>query len=135
MLKSLIFMVSARLLMLTFGTFSFIYTHIKFTARSIRKGTFKHLSYKLKDYYYALAKSDDQKGNRLCEDVFNDWFIKRSATNRRDYGNIDQTVSHVTGVNEQRGNLTFMGRLLAGILNAIDPNHTDKAASNDQYDG
>lgn len=132
MLKSLILMIAARLLMLTFGTFAFIYVHIKFIARSIRKGSFKHLRDKLTEYYHQLAFADDQKGNVLCRDIFNDWFLKHTL-GRKEYGSPDLTVSHVTGVNEQKRALTFMGRLLAGILNAIDENHTEKARNNEQF--
>jgi hypothetical protein len=130
---SLLLMIVARLLMLTFGTFSFIYTHIKFIARSIRLKSWKHLSNKLRYYYYELAWADDQKGNVLCQDVFNDWFIKRDSAKRYNYGKIDHTVSHVTGVNEKRGNLTFWGRLLVAILNLIDPGHTTDAADAEQF--
>lgn len=132
MLKSFILLMSARLLMLTFGTFGFVYTHIKFIARSIRKGSFSHLRDKLTSYYHELAFADDQKGNVLCQDVFNDWFLHHKL-GRKEYGSPDLTVSHVTGVNEAKGCLTFMGRLLAGILNAIDPNHTEKARNNEQF--
>lgn len=134
MIKSLILMVAARLLMLTFGTFAFIYTHVKFAARSIRKGSFKHFADKMRVYYHEIAFADDQKGNVLCQDVFNDWFLKHKP-GRKEYGSPDLTVSHVTGVNEEKECLTFWGRLLAGILNAIDPNHTDKARNNNQFNG
>lgn len=126
-------MIVARVLMLVFGTFCFVYTHIKFIARSIRLGSFKYLANKLKYYYFEIAWADDQKGNVVCQDVFNDWFIKRDSQARYNYGALDHTVSHVTGVNKKRGNLTFWGRLLAGILDAIDPGHTDEAVDNEQF--
>ena len=135
MLKSLILMIAARLLMITFGAFAFIYTHFKFAARAIRKRDYKVFTSKMAWYYHEIAFADDQKGNVLCQDVFNDWFIKRQSKMRLDYGRPDHTVSHVTGVNEYRENLAFWGRLLAGILNAIDPKHTHKAMTNDQYNG
>lgn len=133
LLTSLLLMIVARLLMLTFGTFCFIYTHIKFTARSIRLGSSKYLVNKLKYYYFEIAWADDQKGNVLCQDVFNDWFVKRNSEVRYNYGALDHTVSHVTGKNKELGNLTFWGRLLAGILDAIDPGHTEIAATKDQF--
>jgi len=134
MITSLILMIAARLLMLTFGTFAFIYVHIKFTARAIKRGNIAHLRDKLKEYYHQLAFADDQKGNVLCRDVFNDWFL-RNKLGRKEYGSPDLTVSHVTGVNEHKGMLTFWGRLLAGILNAIDEDHTTKARDNEQFNG
>jgi len=132
MIKSLVLMIAARLLMLTFGTFAFIYVHIKFLARSIIRGRISHFTTKMEAYYHQLAFADDQKGNVLCRDVFNDWFLKNKL-GRKEYGSPDLTVSHVTGVNEEKGYLTGMGRLLAGILNAIDENHTKKARENEQF--
>jgi len=134
MLKSLTLMIAARLLMLTFGTFAFLYTHVKFMARSIRKRSWSHFVEKMTAYYHQLAFADNQKGNVVCRDIFNDWFLKPTL-GRKEYGSPDLTVSHVTGVNEAKGALTFMGRLLAGILNAIDENHTQKARENEQFNG
>lgn len=132
--RSTVILLGAFILMLTFGVFAFLYTHIKFIARSIRKGSWSHFTSKMKAYYHQIAFGIDQLGNVICRDIFNDWFLKNHL-GRKEYGSPDLTVSHVTGVNEHGNHLTFMGRLLAGILNAIDPNHTDKARNNDQFNG
>ena len=132
LIAAIAILIGARVLMLLFGTFAFIYLHIKWTARAIKKKSFKVLSDKLRHYYFWLAFADDQKGNVLCSEVFNDWFIKNKP-NRKDYGTFGETVSHVTGVNEDREVMYFFGRLLAGALNAIDAKHTTKAKDNPQY--
>ena len=126
-----LFLVSVALLS-TVGTFAFVYTFIKFIARSIRKRSHKHLKDKAETYLHEIAFSLDQFGNVLCRDLFND-ILLRNTLGRKEYGSPDLTVSHVTGVNEAKGALTFMGRLLAGILNAIDENHTEKARNNEQF--
>jgi len=124
-------MIAARLLMLTFGTFAFIYTHIKFIARSIRKKSWTHFRDNMADYYWLLAFADDQKGNSLAREPFNDWLLKNKL-GRKEYGNPDETVSHVTGVNESKEILTWWGRFLAAILNLIYYGITERAANNPQ---
>lgn len=134
LISSGIKMIAARLLMLTVGTFAFIYTHIKFVARSIRKKSWTHFRDNMANYYWLLAFSDDQRGNVIAKEVFNDFFLK-NALGRLEYGKPDHTVSHVTGKNEQKDLLTFWGRFLAAILNLIDKGHTRRAANNPQYNG
>jgi len=133
-MKNLLIFIGAVILFVLVGMFAFIYTHIKFIARAIRKRDIAHLTGKLYVYYYQIAFGFDQTGNVICRDLFNDWFLKNKLT-RKEYGNPDVTVSHVTGVNEHKETLTFLGRLLAGVLNTIDPKHTEKARNNEQYNG
>jgi hypothetical protein len=135
MLLHLAYMVTARILMLTVGTIGFIWSLVKYTARSLRKRSWIHLVAYLDDYFHTIALSDDQRGNVVCRDLFNDLMIKRStpAIDRYDYGHEDQTVSHVTGVNEKSGYLGWIGIALAWALNRYDPGHTQRAAENEQY--
>jgi hypothetical protein len=86
----------------------------------------------MNEYYWWLAYADDLKGNVLCKEVFNDWFTKPTL-GRKDYGRFGDTVSHVTGVNDHKGIQYMMGRVLTGVLNIIDNQHTDKAKDNPQY--
>jgi len=128
-LTNLLMMIAARLLMMVFGTFGIIYSTIKLVYQKYKR---KEDWSRLARVYLDAAFGDDQKGNAIMREPFNDWFLKNKL-GRYEYGNPDQTVSHVTGVNEAKGALTFWGRLLAGILNAIDEDHTKKAKDNPQY--
>ena len=130
LITNLLMMIGAILLCALWIPFAFIYTHIKFVAREIRRSDGSILA-NLSRYYHAIAFTLDQTGNAACKEPLNDWFTKDADSYR--YGSPDQTVSHVTGVNERKLKLTFLGRLLAGILNAIDEGHTKKAADNPQY--
>lgn len=81
-------------------------------------------------YYYDLAFAIDQLGNVLCAPAFNRILLKRSPTKL--YGNPDETISHVTGINKLGKTLTWLGLGLAWVLNKIDTNHVEKAANNSQ---
>jgi hypothetical protein len=81
-------------------------------------------------YFYDLAFAIDQLGNVLCAPVFNVIMIK--STKYKAFGNPDETISHVLGVNYINDNLTWLGKLLSNILNKIDKNHVQKAEKNEQ---
>jgi hypothetical protein len=86
-------------------------------------------------YFYQIAFSLDQTGNTICQHFFNDLFIK---PNGHRFGNPDETVSHVLGVNKKNGTLYPLGWFLAYLVNGIaalffkDFHHVEKAASNEQ---
>lgn len=79
-------------------------------------------------YAYSIALSIDQLGNVVCSNLFNDLLKKEGGY---DFGNEDETISKVLGINKASGHLTKLGKLLADILNKIDPNHVEKAAKED----
>lgn len=67
----------------------------------------------------------DQVGNVLMGPFFND-------TMQRDgyeFGHYNETISKVLGINKALNTLTGFGRLLADLLNWLDENHVEKAAS------
>ncbi len=111
------------LLVLLFGSISFIY--------SIIKRAFKGVSF----YFYKIAFSLDQTSNTICQDLFNDLLIF-SYGHR--FGNPDETLSHVLGVNKEQNTLYPLGRLIAALVNIIaavffkDFNHVEKAAKKPQ---
>lgn len=72
----------------------------------------------------ALALAIDHFGNTVCRDLFNSMFLKQGGYG---FGNIRETISSALGRNAQRGTLTRTGRLLVWLLDAIDPNHVEKA--------
>ena len=93
------------------GTIGFIYALFK-------KG--------LSDYFWICALSIDQTGNAICMHLFNDLLIK---ANGHRFGNPDETVSYVLGMNKKTDTLYLLGRMLADVLGWIDKNHVEKAAA------
>lgn len=72
-------------------------------------------------YLFRIAKSLDQHGNTVCEELFNQTLIKKKDI---PFGDMDRTISYVLAQN--RGNLTLLGKGLAWLLNAIDEGHLDR---------
>lgn len=91
-----------------------------------RLGSFK----KIAQYFYKVAFATDQLGNVMGSVIMNDLMLKKSATYL--YGDEDHTISHVTGVNYLENNLTWLGLLVAKILNTAEKDHVQKAAKNEQ---
>lgn len=87
---------------------------------------FKELS----DYFHWVAFSIDQMGNVMGSPIMNDVLLKKTAKHK--YGNPDETISYVTGVNYINKELTTAGYFVAHCLDAVDPNHVEKAAENNQ---
>lgn len=84
----------------------------------------------LSKYFYDLAFAIDQLGNVMIAPMANDVLIKKDAPKL--YGNPDETISHVTGVNYLARTLTPFGYFVAHTLDAVDKNHVEKAAENEQ---
>ena len=84
----------------------------------------------LSDYFHWIAFAIDQLGNVMGAPVMNDVLLKKDPAKL--YGNPDETISHVTGVNYRAQTLTSFGYFVAHCLDAVDPNHVNKAADNDQ---
>ena len=90
------------------------------------------LSFKggLSKYFYDLALAIDQLGNVMIAPMANDVLLKENPAKK--YGNTDETISHVTGVNYLSKDLTDFGYFVAHTLDAVDENHVEKAAENEQ---
>ena len=86
--------------------------------------TFKLSFKKLGNYWFIMAISVDQLGNVVMSSLFNDILIKKYG---HKFGDEDETVSMVLGVNKATGTLTKLGKLIADILNKIEHNHVEKA--------
>ena len=72
------------------------------------------------NWFFQMALSNDQGGNVQNSKVFEFLFTK-DKKNGAKYGNPDDTISFVLARNHYKKNLTFCGRLVAKILNKIDP--------------
>lgn len=58
-------------------------------------------------YFFSIAQSIDQLGNTLGQYAFNDMFLKKGA---HTFGDIDETISSVIGINHVNGTLTKFGK-------------------------
>jgi len=81
-------------------------------------------------YFGSIAFSLDQLGNTMGAPIMNDVLLKSNPAKL--YGNPDETISHVTGVNYLAGKCTWAGRKLAWLLDCIEPNHVENAATHEQ---
>ena len=88
------------------------------------------LNFKFSKYLKVIAISIDQLGNVICAELFNDTLIKKGL-NAFEFGDEDNTISEVLGINKKADNLTKLGTLIATILNKIEKDHVEKAISND----
>ena len=86
--------------------------------------TFKLSIRKLSGYFKAIAISIDQLGNVVMANLMNDTLIK---DNGHKFGDPDETISMVLGLNKREKSLTNMGIRIADILNKIEKDHVDKA--------
>lgn len=68
------------------------------------------------NYFFLLAQSIDQLGNALGQYLFNDMFIKE---NGHKFGDIDQTISCVIGINYMNGTLTRSGMVFRSFLDFV----------------
>lgn len=93
---------------------------------TILSGNFKNIS----KYCHSIAFAIDQLGNVMGGPLMNAWLLKKNPSKL--YGNPDETISHVTGVNYKSGKLTSLGYFIAHCLDIVEKNHVEKAAENDQ---
>ena len=73
------------------------------------------------EYSLQLAISIAQWGNVLMQHLFNWLWITKHGYK---FGHRDETISSALGKNKQLGTLTGFGRLIDGLLDIIDPNHS-----------
>ena len=73
----------------------------------------------------SVAKGIDLLGNVICRDLFNATFIKAEG---HAFGSNYETISKVLGLNKRDSTLTDAGRMLANLLNFLQPGHVERAA-------
>ena len=86
--------------------------------------TFKLSIRKLSGYFKAIAISIDQLGNVVMANLMNDTLIKDDG---HKFGDPDETISMVLGLNKKEKSLTNIGINIADILNKIEKDHVEKA--------
>jgi hypothetical protein len=87
---------------------------------------------RISKYSLNLGISLDQTGNLVGMDIFSDTLL--STGKGIQYGNMDQTISHVTGVQEHKNNLSWLGEFVAFSLNLAEKEHTINAKNAIQID-
>jgi hypothetical protein len=127
-LINLILLIVASVLFIITVPIAFTWTIVRVIWRTVahKEDGKLHLS----NYLYNLALSIDQTGNALGADFWNDVFTISAKSKR--YGNPDETISHVLGVNYKDGNSSKIGKWIGWVLNKLDPNHIQNAAKNEQ---
>lgn len=83
--------------------------------------------FNLNDHFRRMAISIDKFGNIACGTQLRLMFIKRKSTNVHQFGDGTETVSYVLAINEKRENLSFTGKLMVDILEALDSGHMEKS--------
>lgn len=78
----------------------------------------------LSDYFKSVAISIDQKGNVIMSVLFNDTLRKKGGHR---FGDPDETISMVLGINKRDNTLTWLGSFIAKILNKIEKDHVEKS--------
>jgi hypothetical protein len=79
-------------------------------------------------YFKTIAISIDQLGNVVLSNLLNDVLIDK---NGYQFGDEDETISKVLGVNKANNTLLKTGKIVSSILNRIDKNHVEKASKSD----
>lgn len=120
----------ARVLYLIIWPFAVVYQHSKYLAKAIRKRNIKIYSNAMKYWYYQQAHSLDQHGNAAFYSILNDLQVYPDG---KRFGDMDETLSHVYGVNRKNGKLYPLGLWFAKIIDKVaarfgDVEHLKKAA-------
>ena len=121
----IILLIVATILAIFFVPVGFVYSMFVLLWRNGVRGAWN----KINDYLYILALGIDQLGNVAMQELFNDILLLPGAYR---FGNPDQTLSYIFGKNKQLGKLNKLGLFVAGILNKLDPEHTEKAVKHEE---
>ncbi len=116
----LLLLILARILTAILAPIGITYSIIKLSIGMRFKDALKRID----DYFHTIAMSIDQTGNVFLQDILNDLMITKDGDK---FGDEDQTISHVIGLNKIKGTLKRPGRILDNLLEFIDPGHSIKA--------
>ena len=76
-------------------------------------------------YFMSTAVNLDRFGNYEFRTLFNSILIRADSQFR--FGDFEETISSVLGKNKRAGTLSKSGRMLAGLLDAIEKGHCEKS--------
>jgi len=74
-----------------------------------------------------IAISIDQTLNTVLKPILNNLLIKNSNRKEYNFGDMDETVSYVIGINYIYNNLTWFGKLMRKMLYSFEKDHVIKA--------
>ena len=111
-MKSLLLFLIAVILAMVLLPLGFLYALVTFRVSKSK-------------YLFNLAFALDKIGNATLGVLMNDTLLNKRGI---DFGHYDQTISKILGRNKKLNRLTFLGKFVANILNAVDPNHVEKAS-------
>jgi len=111
----------SKLAMLGLFPMAEVYTHIVVW---LYRNEEESIAKKLSKYYKQIAISNDQAGNTYLQHMLNDIFIYKEKGYL--YGNPDDTISYVTGMNWKLKTLRPAGKLFAFFLNLFERDHIQK---------
>lgn len=117
----LILFIVALILIFILGPISIAYS----TSKYLLSFRFKTAWTYINKLLTSIAHSIDQTGNVICQDLFNDLLLKEQLYK---FGNADETISSALGKSKALNDLKWLGKLIVGILNTLDPEHVEKAA-------
>lgn len=80
---------------------------------------------KASGYFMSTAVNLDRFGNYEFRTLFNSILIR--ADSKFLFGDFEETISSVLGKNKRAGTLSKAGRMLAGLLDAIEKGHCEKS--------
>lgn len=80
----------------------------------------KEMLSKLNQQFLDIAVSVDATGNVVCDDLFNHIWIKKAGYR---FGKRKETISSVLGKNQLTHTLTWLGWVVAKMLDAIQKDH------------
>ena len=83
---------------------------------------------RLGSYFKTIAISIDQLGNVVLSNLLNDVLIDKNGYK---FGDEDETISKVLGINKANNTLLKTGKIVSSVLNRIDKNHVEKASKSD----
>ena len=81
------------------------------------------------EYLWHLATSIDQTLNTCLLFILNDLMRLPKGTN---YGNMDETISGVTGKNQLSNSLTWFGKAVNWFLSKLEKDHSIKSIEDDE---
>lgn len=81
-------------------------------------------------YFKNIAFAIDQLGNVMGGPLMNFVLLKKEPIEY--FGNVDETISHIVGVNYLANKTTIFGTALAKILDFFEKDHVEKAAITNQ---
>ena len=103
------------------GVLLFIIAYVLFLPLTI----FNALNVRKKGYFKDTAINLDRFGNREFRFSLNKYLIIKDSVDK--FGDFRETISSVLGKNQQKNQLTKLGKIVCCILDFLDKDHCKKS--------